>query len=100
MTFIIIIQKPILSDRSLIQERLRTSVSFSSSEVFHTLSGMKTLEIRKKDSDMDKMHETRTELLFQHLTACSKSANKPSTSCVRTACPKLSISMQQAVNNL
>ena len=29
-----------------------------------------------------------------------KSANKPSTSCVRTACPKLSTSMEQAVNNL
>jgi ArsR family metal-binding transcriptional regulator len=29
-----------------------------------------------------------------------KSANKPSTSCVRTACPKLSTSLKQAVNNL
>ena len=29
-----------------------------------------------------------------------KSANKPSTSCVRTACPKLSKSLGQAVNNL
>ena len=29
-----------------------------------------------------------------------KSANKPSTSCVRTACYKLSTSLEQAVNNL
>ena len=36
------------------------------------------------------------------LTSCSKSANKPSISCVRTACPKLSTSLEQAVkvNNL
>jgi hypothetical protein len=34
-----------------------------------------------------------------NLTSCSKSANKPSTSCVRTACPKLSTSLEQAVNN-
>jgi hypothetical protein len=27
--------------------------------------------------------------------SCSKSANKPSTSCVRTACPKLSTSLEQ-----
>jgi hypothetical protein len=31
---------------------------------------------------------------------CNKSANKPSTSCVRTACPKLSTSLEQAVSNL
>jgi hypothetical protein len=36
----------------------------------------------------------------KHFTSCSKSANKPSTSCVRTACPKLSTSLEQAVNNL
>ena len=34
------------------------------------------------------------------LTICSKSANKPSTRCVRTACYKLSTSLEQAVNNL
>ena len=34
------------------------------------------------------------------LTSCSKSANnKPSTNCFRTACPKLSTSLEQAVNN-
>jgi hypothetical protein len=33
----------------------------------------------------------------KYLTSCSKSANKPSTSCVRTACPKLSTSLEQAV---
>jgi hypothetical protein len=37
---------------------------------------------------------------LKNLTSCSKSANKPSTSCVRTACPKLSTSLEQAVNNL
>ena len=31
----------------------------------------------------------------KNLTSCSKSANKPSTSCVRTACPKLSTSLEQ-----
>jgi hypothetical protein len=36
----------------------------------------------------------------KNLASCSKSANKPSTSCVRTACPKLLTSMEQAVNNL
>jgi hypothetical protein len=36
----------------------------------------------------------------QNLTSCSKLVYKPSTSCVRTACPKLSTSMEQAVNNL
>ena len=36
----------------------------------------------------------------KNLTSCNKSANKPSTSCVRIACPKLSTSLEQAVNNL
>ena len=36
----------------------------------------------------------------KNLTTCSKSANKPSTSCVHTACYKLSTSLEQAVNNL
>ena len=35
-----------------------------------------------------------------NLTTCSKSANKPPTSCVRTACYKLSTSLEQAVKNL
>ena len=33
------------------------------------------------------------------LTSCSKSAKKLSTSCLRTACPKLSTSMEQLVNS-
>ena len=36
----------------------------------------------------------------KNLTTCSKSANKPSTSCVRMACHNLSTSLEQAVNNL
>ena len=36
----------------------------------------------------------------KNLTSCSKSANKPSTSRIRTACPKLSTSLEQVVNNL
>ena len=36
----------------------------------------------------------------KNLTSCSKSTNKPSTSCVRTACPKLSTGLEQFVNNL
>ena len=47
---------------------------------------------------------TKPEYMRKNLTSCSKSANKPSTSCVRTACPKLSTSLEQAViticNNL
>jgi hypothetical protein len=36
----------------------------------------------------------------KHFTSCSKSADKPSTSCVRTACPKLSTSLEQLVTSL
>jgi hypothetical protein len=36
----------------------------------------------------------------KNLTSCSNYANKPSTSCVRTACPKLSTNMVQLVNRL
>ena len=36
----------------------------------------------------------------KNLRTCTRSANKPSTSCVRTACYKLSTSLEQAVNNL
>ena len=35
----------------------------------------------------------------KNLTTCSKSANKPLTSCVRTACYKLSTSLEQVVSN-
>jgi hypothetical protein len=35
----------------------------------------------------------------KNLTSCSTSANKPSTSCVRIACPKLSTSMEQLVKS-
>ena len=38
--------------------------------------------------------------IWYSLTSCSKSANKLSTSCLRTACPKLSTSLEQTVNNL
>jgi hypothetical protein len=41
-----------------------------------------------------------TDCTRENLTSCSKSANKSSTSCVRTACPKLSTSLEQTVNNL
>ena len=56
-----------------------------------------------------KYYIIRTDLTVAHLakhytrknlTTCSKSANKPLTSCVRTACYKLSTSLEQAVNNL
>ena len=36
----------------------------------------------------------------KNLTACSKSVNKPLTSCVRIACPKLSRGLKQLVDNL
>ena len=35
----------------------------------------------------------------KNLTICSKSANKPSTSCLGTACYKLSTILEQVVNN-
>ena len=44
--------------------------------------------------------ENVTDYTRKNLTTCSKSANKSSTSCVRTACYKLSTSLEQAVNNL
>jgi hypothetical protein len=34
------------------------------------------------------------------LTSCNKFVNKPSTTCLRTACHKLSTGLEQAVNNL
>ena len=43
------------------------------------------------------VHMTYTR---KNLTTCSKSANKPLTSCLRTACYKLSTSCQQVWNNL
>ena len=36
----------------------------------------------------------------KNLTTCSKPANKPLTSGLRTACYKLSTSLEQVVNNL
>ena len=36
----------------------------------------------------------------KNLTTCSKSASKPSTICVRTACYKWSTSLEQAADNL
>ena len=47
-----------------------------------------------------KLCETAVTYTRKNLIICSKSANKPSTSCVRTACYKLSTSLEQAVNNL
>ena len=54
-----------------------------------------------KELDLRKIKEEFSEK-FTHvkISTCSKSANKPSTSCVRTACFKLSTSFEQAVNNL
>jgi hypothetical protein len=36
----------------------------------------------------------------KNLTSCNKSANKPSTSCVRATCPKLPTSLEQAVTDI
>jgi hypothetical protein len=36
----------------------------------------------------------------KNLTSCNKSANKPSTRCIRTACYKLSTGLEQLVDNL
>ena len=49
---------------------------------------------------LEKLNLLKKRYTRKNLTTCSKSANKPSTSCVRTACYKLSTSLEQAVNNL
>jgi hypothetical protein len=36
----------------------------------------------------------------KNLTSCNKSANKPSTRCIRTACHKLSTGLEQLVTTL
>ena len=41
-----------------------------------------------------------TDYTRKNVTTCSKSANKLSKCCVRTACYKMSTSLEQAVNNL
>jgi hypothetical protein len=43
---------------------------------------------------------SRCGYTHKNLTSCNRFVNKPSTSCVRTACHKLSTSLEQAVNNL
>ena len=53
------------------------------------------MEIRLYATNMLGSRYTR-----KNLTTSNKSANKPSTSCVRTACSKLSTSLEQVVNNL
>jgi hypothetical protein len=51
-------------------------------------------------SSLQKTYDTECLYTRKILTSCNKSANKLSTSCVRTACPKLSTGLEQAVNNL
>jgi hypothetical protein len=55
----------------------------------------KNFQLPKKSEKSPNLVTLRKSLAF-----CSKSANKLSASCLRTACPKLSISLEQAVNNL
>jgi hypothetical protein len=52
---------------------------------------------KKNSSKVTVLHGAYTR---KNLTSCSKSANKPPTSCVPTTCPKLSTSLEQAVNIL
>ena len=49
----------------------------------------------EKQGYFDALNYTR-----KNLTTCTKSKNKPSTSCVRTASYKLSTSLEQVVNNM
>ena len=53
-------------------------------------------------NDMPRSLKSTTPFLYTRkiLTTCSKSADEPLTSCVRTACYKLSTSLEQVVNNL
>ena len=46
------------------------------------------------------MHRLCNSHTRENFAACNKSTNKPSTSCVGTACYKLSTSLEQAVNDL
>ena len=49
----------------------------------------------------DKLYKVMlTKYTRKNPRTCSKSANKPSTSCVRMACYKLSTSLEQAVSSL
>ena len=41
-----------------------------------------------------------TRIYTRKNLTCGRFVNKPSTSCLRTACHKLSTSLEQAVNNL
>ena len=41
-----------------------------------------------------------THMSYKNLTTCRKSVNKPLTSCVRTACPKLLTSLGQLDRNI
>ena len=73
----------------------------------HNLLVGKNLLADRRNSDSFLYHVKYEDLSIffsiytrKNLTSCSKSANKPSTSCVRTACPKLSTSLEQAVNIL
>jgi hypothetical protein len=45
------------------------------------------------------VNRSKTSYTRRNLASCGKSANKPSTSCVRTACPKLSTSVEELVNS-
>ena len=48
----------------------------------------------------DEIFTCVVEYTRKNLTSCNKFVNKPSTSCLRTACHKLSTSLEQAVNSL
>jgi hypothetical protein len=54
-------------------------------------------ETEKISMDKYKVKIAHIKFRTYQLTSCSKSADKLSTSCVGTACPKLSTSMEQAV---
>ena len=58
------------------------------------------LETNYNDVRVIRFYYTISSYTRKNLTTCSKSTNKLSTSCVCTACYKLSTSLEQAVDNL
>ena len=84
-------------------DRLREQLSELSSDGMHASSNLLSMRTQKSEyTSYNFLYvSTLTEIYTgKNLTSCSKSANKPSTSCVSTACPNLSTRLGQAVNNL
>ena len=68
--------------------------------VCYTLRNTEKLAIVYYYTYISQLKTTSSNYIRKNLPSCNKFVNKPSTSCLRTACRKLSTSLEQAVNNL